>query len=39
MWDVFYEKNVMGLGGDYLGDLNKYASRENIIKALQKTFS
>ncbi|MBE6486636.1 MAG: AAA family ATPase [Methanosphaera stadtmanae] len=39
MWKTFYDRNVMGMGGDYLGDLTKYSSREEIVKALQKHYN
>lgn len=35
-WEEFYEKGIMGLGWDALGDLNKYVSREEIVAELQK---
>src|SRR5690606_37500544 len=30
LWDEFYEKGIMGLGWDYLGDLNEYQSKREI---------
>lgn len=33
-WEEFYENNIIGLGWDEIGDLNKYSSREDIKKAL-----
>ena len=36
MWNTFYNKNVMGMGDDNLGNLIKYSTREDIVKALQK---
>jgi sporulation protein YlmC with PRC-barrel domain len=29
-WEEFYEKELMGLGWDYLGDLNQYSSKKEI---------
>lgn len=34
MWDEFYQNNLMGLGWDYLGDLNQYQTRVEIEKAI-----
>ncbi|WP_017733000.1 AAA family ATPase [Nafulsella turpanensis] len=35
-WDEFYEQGIMGLGWDYLGDLNQYHSKDEITKKLQE---
>lgn len=35
-WDEFYEKGIMGLGWDELGDLNNYKSKDEIVKKLQE---
>jgi len=35
-WDEFYSEGIMGLGWDRLGDLNKYNSKDAIVKELQK---
>ena len=35
-WEEFYEEGIMGLGWDYLGDLNQYNSKEEIVKKLQE---
>jgi len=36
MWNEFYEKGIMGLGWDKLGDLNNYQTKEEITIELQK---
>ncbi len=36
MWDSFYKDNVMGLGWDELGDLNSYASKEEMAQKLRE---
>jgi 5-methylcytosine-specific restriction protein B len=36
LWKEFYDKGIMALGWDFLGDLNKYSSREEIQEQLQK---
>jgi hypothetical protein len=36
MWDEFYEKGIMGLGWDELGDLNEYANKQEISLKLQE---
>jgi hypothetical protein len=36
MWDEFYEKGIMALGWDFLGDLNGYDNKEDIRATLQK---
>ena len=36
MWDEFYEKGIMALGWDFLGDLNDYNNKEDIQVILQK---
>ncbi len=35
-WDEFYERGIMGLGWDALGDLSKYESKDEIVAELQK---
>jgi 5-methylcytosine-specific restriction protein B len=35
-WDEFYEKSIMGLGWDELGDLKQYSSKESIEIKLQE---
>ncbi len=35
-WDNFYSQGIMGLEWDELGDLNNYASKEEIVKKLQE---
>ncbi|MCF4101037.1 AAA family ATPase [Gillisia sp. M10.2A] len=35
-WDEFYQKGVMGLGWDYLGDLRNFNSKEEIRSKLQE---
>lgn len=35
-WDEFYQKGIMGLGWDYIGDLKKYDSKEQIISKMQE---
>jgi hypothetical protein len=34
LWDEFYEKGIMGLGWDKLGDIRQYETKEDIKKAL-----
>lgn len=36
-WDEFYNKGIMGLGWDEIGDYSQYDSKEEIKTALQKT--
>ncbi|TCK80648.1 AAA family ATPase [Albibacterium bauzanense] len=36
LWDEFYEKGIMGLGWDYLGDLNEYQSKREIADRLNE---
>lgn len=36
LWEEFFESGIMGLGWDTLGDLNDYADKKAIVKALQK---
>lgn len=38
MWDEFYERGVMGLGWHEVGDLDAFASKEDIRLKLQETF-
>ncbi len=35
-WEEFYEQGIMGLGWDYLGDLNQYSSKVEIVQKLQE---
>lgn len=35
-WEEFYEKGIMALGWDELGDLKNYNSKEELISTLQK---
>ena len=35
-WDEFYSEGIMGLGWDNLGDLDNYATKNEIKKKLQK---
>jgi len=35
-WDEFYENGIMGIGWDYLGDLNDYKNKEAIRKIIQE---
>jgi len=37
LWTEFYEQGIMGLGWDYLGDLNNYSTKEEIKLKLQET--
>jgi 5-methylcytosine-specific restriction protein B len=34
LWDEFYEKGIMGLGWDKLGDIRQFETKEDIKKAL-----
>ncbi len=36
MWNEFYDKGIMGLGWDKLGDLNNYKTKKDITIELQK---
>ena len=36
MWDEFYKKGIMGIGWDVLGRLSDYASRDEMISAMQE---
>ncbi|WEB81022.1 AAA family ATPase [Vagococcus lutrae] len=36
LWKSFYDTNVMGLGWDFLGDLEQYNSRTEIEKAISE---
>jgi 5-methylcytosine-specific restriction endonuclease McrBC GTP-binding regulatory subunit McrB len=36
LWNEFYEKGLMGLGWDELGDLNNYSSKEELTTKLQE---
>lgn len=35
-WEEFYEKGIMALGWDHLGDINQYSSKNEIVKKLQE---
>ncbi len=35
MWNEFYDKNIMGVGWDEIGDLRQYTSKEEIKNALK----
>lgn len=35
-WEEFYEKGIIGLGWDNLGDLNQYSSKNEIVTKLQE---
>jgi 5-methylcytosine-specific restriction enzyme B len=37
-WDEFYDRGIMGLGWDDLGDLNKLGNLNDITKAIQETY-
>lgn len=39
MWEEFYEKGIMGLGWDEIGDLSLLGDRNNIIETIQKTYN
>ena len=34
-WEEFYSKGIMGLGWEFLGDLNQYKSKEEIAEKLR----
>ena len=36
MWDEFYKDGIMAIGWDYLGDLTKYSSQEEIANKITK---
>ncbi|HSD07639.1 EVE domain-containing protein [Flavobacterium sp.] len=36
LWDEFFDKGIMGLGWNDLGDLNNYSSKEEITTKLQE---
>jgi len=38
-WDEFYEKGIMALGWDELGDLKKYDGKESIREAIQSAYN
>ena len=38
LWDEFFNKGIMGLGWDKLGDMRQYDTKEDIKHALDKTF-
>lgn len=35
-WDEFYDKGIIGIGWDSLGDLSKFNSKDEIVKAMKK---
>ncbi len=35
-WDEFYNSGIMGIAREYIGDLNQYASRTEMQKAMQQ---
>lgn len=35
-WEAFYEEGIMGLGWDELGDIARFNSKDDIVKALQQ---
>lgn len=37
LWDEFFERSIMGIGWDSLGDLRQYASYDEILAKLQET--
>ena len=37
-WDEFYEKSIIGLGWDDLGDLSLFESKEKIVQELQTIY-
>ncbi len=37
-WDEFYEKGLMGIGWDGIGDLAKYKTKEEIVESMQKYY-
>lgn len=37
-WEDFYASGVVGIGWDRLGDLSKYATKEEIKRAIQQAF-
>ena len=37
-WEEFYEKGIMAIGGDFLGDLKPYASQEEILDKTNKDY-
>jgi 5-methylcytosine-specific restriction protein B len=38
LWDEFYEKGIIGVGWDNVGDLSKYSNREEIKNELLKVY-
>ena len=38
LWPEFYEKGIMGIGWDELGDLSKYASKQAIKEQMKETY-
>jgi len=38
-WDEFYEKGIMGLGWDEIGDLNELGDKDSIVKTIQTTYN
>ena len=37
-WEEFYDKDIMAIGWDELGDLENYADRESILEALKDNY-
>ncbi|SES91122.1 AAA family ATPase [Anaerobranca gottschalkii] len=35
-WDEFYEKGIMGIGWEKIGDLNQYSTKEEMKKAMKE---
>ena len=38
LWEEFYKQGIMGLGWEEIGDLNQFASKEEITNKLQETY-
>ncbi|MEC4077531.1 MULTISPECIES: McrB family protein [Myroides] len=38
LWNEFYEKSIIGLGWDDLGDLSLYQSKDDVVKELQAIY-
>ncbi|WP_286462870.1 McrB family protein [Myroides odoratimimus] len=38
LWNEFYEKSIIGLGWDDLGDLSLYQSKDDVVKELQALY-
>lgn len=37
-WEDYYNKGIMGIGGDFLGDFSKYADKEEVRIKVQEFF-